>query len=163
MPFLIFTGEYIITANYLKHPQDLQDAVRGIADIIRVVNDDEYMKAFQPAGLDSCPMQILNGLINLLDETVMSWQDIGGLSSSNGEHSGVNEVREKKRFFGFDKSSFDFRLRELRRYFLFYGFFCSVIKCKFCRRAIIQSCVVALLLLLFRFISCCSLFLRIAP
>lgn len=74
-------GEFIVTGNYLKDPQDLQDAMRGVANIIRVINSAVYDGVFQPAGLDSCPMKILNGLTNLVDNQLMKRQDISGMSS----------------------------------------------------------------------------------
>lgn len=75
-------GEFIVSGNYLTDPQDLQDAMRGLANIIRVINSDVYDGVFQEAGLNSCPMTILNSLINLADTEVMKAQDISGMSAS---------------------------------------------------------------------------------
>lgn len=80
-------GEFIISGNYLTDKQDLQDAMRGVANIIRVINSDVYDGIFQPAGLNSCPMKILNAMINMADNEAMRWQDISGMSADATENS----------------------------------------------------------------------------
>lgn len=82
-----------MAGNYLTDPQDLQDAMRGVANIIRVINSDVYDGVFEPAGLESCPFRILNGLINLADEAVMRTQNISATSDIRDSYYGIEKVR----------------------------------------------------------------------
>lgn len=76
----------------MTHPQDLQDAMRGVANIIRVINTDVYDGVFQPAGPESCPLKILNALISIALHETLKWQDISGLSAAGGRMSKNNDV-----------------------------------------------------------------------
>lgn len=65
-----------MNGNYLTHPQDLQDAVRGVGNILRVVNSGVYDGIFELSSPDSCPLKILNGLLNLIDNKVMRRRNV---------------------------------------------------------------------------------------
>lgn len=98
------SGDLIVTGNYLKDPQDLQDAMRGVANIIKIVNSRVYDGIFQPAGINSCPMKILNGLVSLVDNEAMRFQNIEGVHS--GKNSGnQNEIDHVSHYS--DKTVFD--------------------------------------------------------
>ncbi|KAL8270969.1 hypothetical protein Esti_005124 [Eimeria stiedai] len=60
------TGEVVIDPQYLVHEQDLFDAVRGVSSMIEQINGDSYKGILQKKGPQSCPLAILNGLLDVL-------------------------------------------------------------------------------------------------
>eukprot|EP00922_Rhytidocystis_sp_ex-Travisia-forbesii_P072878 GHVS01108653.1.p1 GENE.GHVS01108653.1~~GHVS01108653.1.p1 ORF type:complete len:1038 (-),score=151.37 GHVS01108653.1:3028-6141(-) len=58
--------ELIVDPKYMNNEQDLFDAVRGVSNIIRMVNSDVYRGIIQPASRHSCPVTILNGFLDLI-------------------------------------------------------------------------------------------------
>ncbi|PFH31199.1 hypothetical protein BESB_030730 [Besnoitia besnoiti] len=59
-------GMVDINGNYLKDEHDLFDAVRGVSNLITAMNGDAYRGVLQPAGSFSCPVTVLNGLLDLI-------------------------------------------------------------------------------------------------
>eukprot|EP00922_Rhytidocystis_sp_ex-Travisia-forbesii_P049389 GHVS01073525.1.p1 GENE.GHVS01073525.1~~GHVS01073525.1.p1 ORF type:complete len:919 (-),score=149.88 GHVS01073525.1:2065-4821(-) len=59
-------GDLVVDPKYMDNEQDLFDAVRGVSNIIRVVNSDVYRGVIQPASKHSCPVTILNGFLDLI-------------------------------------------------------------------------------------------------
>ncbi|PHJ25731.1 oxidoreductase [Cystoisospora suis] len=59
-------GMVEVNGAYLKDEQDLFDAVRGVSNLIMAMNGDAYKGVVQPAGSFSCPVTILNGLLDLI-------------------------------------------------------------------------------------------------
>ncbi|EPT31830.1 hypothetical protein TGME49_253150 [Toxoplasma gondii ME49] len=59
-------GMIDVNGNYLKDEQDLFDAVRGVSNLINAMNGDAYRGVLQPAGSLSCPVTVLNGLLDLI-------------------------------------------------------------------------------------------------
>ncbi|XP_026193227.1 uncharacterized protein LOC34623624 [Cyclospora cayetanensis] len=60
------TGEVVVDPQYLVHEQDLFDAVRGVATLVDQINGDSYKGILQAKGSKSCPLVILNGLLDIL-------------------------------------------------------------------------------------------------
>ncbi|KAL8444653.1 hypothetical protein Emed_006129 [Eimeria media] len=60
------TGEVVIDPQYLVNEQDLFDAVRGVSSMIEQINGDSYKGILQKKGPQSCPLAILNGLLDVL-------------------------------------------------------------------------------------------------
>ncbi|KAL8434173.1 hypothetical protein ACSSS7_003355 [Eimeria intestinalis] len=59
-------GEVVIDPQYLVNEQDLFDAVRGVSSMIEQLNGDSYKGILQKKGPQSCPLAILNGLLDVL-------------------------------------------------------------------------------------------------
>ncbi|KAL8440337.1 hypothetical protein Efla_000225 [Eimeria flavescens] len=60
------TGEVVIDPQYLVDEQDLFDAVRGVSTMIEQINGESYKGILQKKGPQSCPLAILNGLLDIL-------------------------------------------------------------------------------------------------
>lgn len=60
------TGEVVVDPQYLVHEQDLFDAVRGVSTMVQQINGDSYKGILQVKGPQSCPLAILNGLLDIL-------------------------------------------------------------------------------------------------
>ncbi|KAL8450524.1 hypothetical protein Emag_003153 [Eimeria magna] len=60
------SGEVVIDPQYLVNEQDLFDAVRGVSSMIEQINGDSYKGILQKKGPQSCPLAILNGLLDVL-------------------------------------------------------------------------------------------------
>ncbi|CDI74588.1 hypothetical protein EPH_0002920 [Eimeria praecox] len=60
------TGEVVIDPQYLVDEQDLFDAIRGTATLVDQINGDSYRGIIQEKGPKSCPLAILNGLLDIL-------------------------------------------------------------------------------------------------
>ncbi|CDJ65357.1 oxidoreductase, putative [Eimeria necatrix] len=60
------TGEVVVDPQYLVDEQDLFDAIRGTATLVEQLNGDSYRGIIQEKGPQSCPLAILNGLLDIL-------------------------------------------------------------------------------------------------
>lgn len=61
-------GRVSVAANYLTDPDDVRAAIRGISIIIRFINTLKNDDLLERAGLDKCPMIILNGMLDLINK-----------------------------------------------------------------------------------------------
>ncbi|CBZ51538.1 hypothetical protein NCLIV_013310 [Neospora caninum Liverpool] len=59
-------GEVEVEVNYLKDVQDVFDAIRGMQNLIETTKDPAWKGVLEPISLNSCPVQILNGVLDLV-------------------------------------------------------------------------------------------------
>ncbi|PFH31192.1 hypothetical protein BESB_030660 [Besnoitia besnoiti] len=59
-------GQLDVNSNHLQHEADIFDAVRGVATLLNIANQDTYRKVVQDAQVFSCPATILNGFLDIL-------------------------------------------------------------------------------------------------
>ncbi|PHJ18888.1 gmc oxidoreductase [Cystoisospora suis] len=59
-------GDVKVDVNYLKDEQDIFDAVRGLQNLLEAAKDPAWKGVLEPISLKGCPVQILNGVLDLV-------------------------------------------------------------------------------------------------
>ncbi|KYK68766.1 GMC oxidoreductase [Toxoplasma gondii TgCatPRC2] len=59
-------GEVEVEVNYLKDVQDVFDAIRGMQNLIETAKHPAWRGILEPISLKSCPVQIWNGVLDLV-------------------------------------------------------------------------------------------------
>lgn len=59
-------GDVKVDVNYLKDEQDIFDAVRGLQNLLEAAKDPVWKGVLEPISLKGCPVQILNGALDLV-------------------------------------------------------------------------------------------------